>query len=188
MPSRVKIPQPLGQPAHCTALTVRNIPLISNCNFLSYRLWLLPLGFPVPLSGKGRICPVTPYTTKASCWFVFSLFSISIIRYFSSELFPPSCPDELCYLVTSARMWIYLHWIPWSVCQSLLQPGQVPLNRGSAHLSISCSSLKFICRHGEGAIPLFHPGWIIHPVLLLGCSYNLQCYVNKLVLHHFLLE
>lgn len=70
---------------HCSSS--KNIPLISNCNFLSCSLWLLPLGFPVPPSGKGMICPITPYTTKVSCWFIFSLFSTSIIRYFSSELF-----------------------------------------------------------------------------------------------------
>lgn len=49
--------KPLRQPVHCTALPVRNSPLVSECNFLSCNSWLLTLGFPVPPSGEGMFCP-----------------------------------------------------------------------------------------------------------------------------------
>lgn len=117
---------------------------------------------------EGYVLPYNPFTTKVSCWLMFSVFSISIFRYFSAELLPPSCSDEQCYSVTSARTWIYLHWTSWSLCQPSLQPEQ---RLCSPKHQLLFPQVHVICRHSEGATPL-HPGCIIHPcaTALLFCN------------------
>lgn len=160
IPSGVKIPQPLGQLVHCTTLPVKSIPLIASCNFLPWNLWLLPLGFPVPPSGKGMFCPITPLLQR---WAADSFSPYSPTA--PSGTFPQSCSPILSW-------WIVLLGYR---CKNVDLSSLNPMKRLSAIPAASeqrlCSpkqQLQFpqvhvICRHGEGAIPLLHPGCIIHP-------------------------
>lgn len=139
MPSGVETPQPLGQPVHCTTLPARNFLLVSNCNLFSCNLWLLPLGFPVPASGKGMCFPITPLLQRwaaDSCSVCFPSAS--------SGTFLQSCSPHLVLMnsVTQSqgqeRGFIFTELHEVSVNHSC------SLNRGSAHLSINCCSLKFV--------------------------------------------
>lgn len=166
MPSEV--PQPLGQPVQCTTLPVRNFPLVSYCNLFSCNLWLLPPGFPVPASGKGMFCPLTPFLQRwaaDSCSVCFPSAS--------SGTFLQSCSPHLVLMNNVTRSQVqergyYLHWTSWSLCQPSLQPEQ---RLCSPKHQLLFPKVHVICRHSEGATPL-HPGCIIHPcaTALLFCN------------------
>lgn len=156
--------------------TVISFPATCDCCLLAFQCHLL---------GRVMFCP-KPLYYKGELLTHFQLVFHQHPQVFSWAI-PPILFWWIALLLTSARMWIYLHWISWSICQPFLQLVQVSLNRGSAHLSISCSSLKFMSyatRRGcnSSSTPrLYNPS-------LCYCFTVLQCYVNELVLHHFLLE
>lgn len=152
MPSGVETLQPL----HCTPLPVRNIPFISNCHFFSCSLWLLPLGFPLPPSGKGMFCLITPLLQSWAA----DLFS-ACFPSASSGTFPQSCSLHLVLMngfighkcknvdLSSLNFMKCLPTIPaaWPASEQRLCSPKHQLQFPQVHVT---------CRHGEGAIPLPH--------------------------------
>lgn len=137
MPSEV--PQPLGQPVQCTTLPVRNFPLVSYCNLFSCNLWLLPPGFPVPASGKGMFCPLTPFLQRwaaDSCSVCFPSAS--------SGTFLQSCSPHLVLMNNVTRSQVQEHGFIFTELHEVSVSHPYSLNRGSAPLSINCCSLKFM--------------------------------------------
>lgn len=133
----------------------------------------LPLGFPVPPSGKGLFCPITSLLWRSAA----DSFSASFPSA-SSGTFPQSCSPILFWwiaLLGHECKNVDLSSLNFMKCLSTIPaawPGPPEQRLCSLKHQLQFHQVHVICRHSEGAIPLLHPGCIIHPcvMLLLCCS------------------